>query len=123
VLGRREPWWIELLSGAVAVSWALHVAVSIYSLDTVPAYRAVARFLPADVWAAVGIVGGTFQVAATVCDRAKVRAAAAYAMGVFWLVLADGIRASLPSSPTVMLFVGFAAANAIAAFHALAARQ
>lgn len=120
---RREPWWVEVLSGSLAAGWAAHVLAFHAKLAAMPSYAVIGRFLPDQGWALTGLLGGVLQVAAVALDLQRARAAAAAAMGCFWLLLADGLCTALPGSPTVVLFAGLGVVDAVALVHALAVRR
>jgi hypothetical protein len=109
----RPPFWLGLLSGATAAAWSSYVHWVVGELADRPGYRALVRVAPDQVWEALGMLGGLLQILAVLFGVLPAQRWIALAMVGFWLLVADGMHASSPSSPGVTFPLVLAAGNLV----------
>ena len=116
----HQPYWVELLSGGTAAAWGWAVLRLPGGLAERAPYHPLARFAPDHVWASVAILGAAVQLATALLNVRHLRPIVDVAMAMFWLLLADGVQAGTPDSPTTAPYLGLVAANLVSIGYLLA---
>ena len=108
---RREPWWAEFWSAAVAIAWSLLSVVGADPLRDWPSMRLLSELGGDRFWHVAALGLGSAQLVFLVLDERWLRGGTAIAMGGFWGVLTVGVWAALPWAPGVAVYAGWCGIN------------
>ena len=107
----RTPWYAELFSGGVAIGWSIQAWLSPAEMGRWASMDFLLTVADARFWHIAGFSCGFLQLAFLVIDKRWYRWILALVMCWFYTFLTFSVRASVPWSPDLIVYGGWACVN------------